>query len=357
MATAPLSEYKIEMLKTLQFCYELQDAGKLVSASKKSGDFPAAVEAVLGVPGQSLKPGGLDVIHTCVTENDFTFNSAGGQHPTPDAVKSCPLVVELMTKDGVNDRMFVRVFNNLDYHDGVLGLHGSFQVLEFLEHKDSGKISPYPLTGKNGSEPGAHFGNFISHMTKVMLNRLSMGCCARRASKDANERVTFRFVDVPATTKFKDVLKVIESVRKELDKDYLAVTVNYSPKIALAFVPGMDTLNKSRDEKMKWLTLPPVGAGPPPSMDETLPNIMFNVLFFNNYGKNDPQISAKVTDCLWHWMGMQPNFCPFAWVMQVQGRLMVRLCMPASQWKQVNEAGLLTLLGEGREFKVRPSLF
>jgi len=93
--------------------------------------------------------------------------------------------------------------------------------------------------------------------------------------------------------------------------------------------------------------LPPVGAGAPPPMGQTLATVMGNLVFFNNYGKHDPNISAEVTDFIWDWVGLVVDMPPATVVIQIKGKLFTRWCMPAHEMQQVQNAGLLECLGEG----------
>lgn len=338
--SAPQSDYKPNPEKTLQLCYELQKAEDLLLMAKSASTLSAAADAVTSL----LKPGALAVVSRSVgQEHPFTFSSVNGGLKAADEVAQFPLVVELVVKSGCKDRMFVRVRTNLDHFDGVGAFHASLQVLEYLEHKgDMSKISPYPFTDKNGSYPGTNFGNFARSLGRVLRNSMSSN-----RVQPGEERQVLRFNNIPSSTKFRDISKVVESVRTELNCEGLATTVNYSPDVAVAILPDMATLQKSREEKLNWISLPPMGAGAPPPMGQTLATVMGNLVFFNNYGKHDPNISAEVTDFIWDWVGLVVDMPPATVVIQIKGKLFTRWCMPTHEMQQVQNAGLLECLGEG----------
>ena len=85
----------------------------------------------------------------------------------------------------------------------------------------------------------------------------------------------------------------MDSIKETLGFSHYAITVNYSPKVALSLVRSAAEI-KSRDARLGGLTLPPAGVGPPPPMDAAHSFMVFNCIFYNNYGRHDPQISGKV---------------------------------------------------------------
>merc|ERR1711968_375371 len=105
---------------------------------------------------------------------------------------------------------------------------------------------------------------------------------------------------------------------------FYAVTVNFSPQIALAMVPDLPTL-RNKEARLNCLTLPPAGASEPPPMDKDHPKSLFQCLFLNNYGKHNPNISGRVTDFLWDWQGMLQTFNFFVFIIEVHGNKIMRV--------------------------------
>ena len=63
---------------------------------------------------------------------------------------------------------------------------------------------------------------------------------------------------VPASLSFRDIMGSVDAAKKLLGFPFYAVTVNFSPQIALAMVPDLPTL-RNKEARLNCLTLPPAG--------------------------------------------------------------------------------------------------
>jgi hypothetical protein len=246
-----------------------------------------------------------------------------------------------------------------------------------LEHGTVDKVSPFPYTGVNGSKDAHNSAGrvlrFFAQLFRVLLASVfSLFSPSYWRSKwmpgpfqssiEASwkgTRVCRRYHMIPESVTFEDISGITEGVRVALKLKYYAVTVNFAGidgstvPVALALVPTAAELKK-RDARLNRLTLPPAGTGPPPAMDAAHSKMLFNCLFYNNYGRHSPNISGKVTDFLWDWMGIYDTFLTFTHCIEIQGKRIVRWCAHPEEWKKIEATGLLRKLGEAEAFTPVP---
>lgn len=363
--------YTMPRNKTLQFCTMVESASKMMSTAQKER-LSSAADLLMSGDKSVVKKNELIVTSRTVgKDHPFTFKSVHNDLPLPDAVTKVPMVVEVIFKEGVADKLFVRVKNDLDCYDGVTATHTGFQVLEYMEHGTTDQVTPFPYTGVNGSPDGYNSPGralrFITQLLTVLLNVvLSLFSSAfwrgtfrpgpfqsKIEASCKGTRTCRRYNKIPESTKFSDIIATVDAVKSALTLKYYAVTVNFSPTVALALVLTTAELTK-RDARLGYLTLPPAGTGPPPAMDAAHSAMLFNCLFYNNYGRHNPNISGKVTDFLWDWMGLFDTFSTFTHCVEIQGRKFVRWCAHPDEWKKIEATGQLSKLGVGEAFSPVP---
>jgi hypothetical protein len=351
--------YTYNTFKTLQHLIQVDEASLLTTenARKNIEQFVESVKQPT-VQKKHLRT----AITTVPKDAPFDFNDAMWV-PVPAVVDEVQMVVEVIYQAGNPKRAFVRVKNDLDFYDGVTAMHMGFQLLEFMEHGDPSKLSPFPFTGTNGDPNVGNFLNFFSQLGRVAFGAVSnlltpawwrgaewvagpLQCMSAQSG-----RVSMWYNSVPDGTAHRKLLAAMDQVRTTLGLTHYSVTMNYSPSVRLALVPSLQALG-NKDERLAYAALPPKGTGPPPPMDNAHVWMLANTLFFNNYGRHKVDISAKITNVMWDWQGMLESFPCFFFSIQVNGRLFWRACMPSAQWAQVSNH--MSVFGEGSQFKQIP---
>jgi len=361
--------YKMPIEKILQFGIMVESAAKMTPHKDRLAN---VVDALTSGSKTVVKKSDLLVLsHTVGKNHPFSFAALHNDLPLPDSVATVPMVVEVVFKEGVKDMLFVRIKNDLDCYDGVTATHTSFQVLEFMESGSIDKVSPFPYTGTNGGADGHNSpGRFLRFFMQLARIFLAVVCTMFSPSywrgawmpgplqstieaSTKGTRVCRRYKNIPESVTFREILSVMDAIKTMLKLKFYAVTVNFSPTVALALVPTLEAL-KSREARLGCLTLPPAGTGPPPPMDAAHSGALFNCLFYNNYGRHNPNFSGKVTDFLWDWMGIYDTFLTFTHVVEVQGKKFVRWCAHPDEWKKIEATGLLSKLGPAEAFTPVP---
>ena len=368
------SNYKLSRLTTLQHCIEISNAESMTN-SKAIANIANAAQEIIASGKTPLKAGELFVTYSKLEKSTgFSFNEVHRDVPLPIEVINYPVVVHVVIKEGVSDKLFIRVKVDLQYSDGVTGMNTGFQVGEFMEFGTADKISVLNIAGANGGAgDGFHLFNFLSFLSRQayyaaasllvgkseeftpIYNRASNEEKWKKLSSScphSSWRVCRRY-KVPDTVKFRDILIKIESIKNILSMKYFATTVNFSPKVCVAFVPDMKTL-RDKKAKLNCITLPPIGAGAPADMDASHVLAMTDCVFLNNYGIHNPQFSGKVSDFLWDWQGLCHTFAPLIVVIQISGRYFLRVCCPPPEMKLVDDAKIFDDLGEPIHFSSAP---
>ena len=375
MTSAPKSNYKIGTLQTLQHCIEISNAQKLTTEEAKANVERAAMMIVKS--GKTcFRQGDLFTTYTVLSSaSAFDFNTVHKDLILPPAVDKYPVVVEIVAKEDVEDKVFVRVKADLNHYDGVTAMNVGFQVAEYAEYGDCNKINTLSIAGANGDAgKGTRILNFLFFLLRLLyyfLVSLLKGDSnseftsgwrrstteekykeLSKTSKEGSWRDCRRY-HVPANVSFREVLTKIDAIKNALKLSYYAVTVNFSPTVAVAFVKDIKTL-KDKKAKLKCLALPPAGTGPPPPMNAYLSQTMTNCLFLNNYGRHNPTFSGQVTDIVWDWQGFYQTFNPFVFVIEVSGEIFMRVCCPPSEMKIIEDANILKGIGEPMNFCSAP---
>jgi len=367
-----MSSYKLNPKKLLQFLVEIDSAESLTSQAAIA-KLSHAAKTINESAEKAIKGMNLFATHTTVSsEFDFTFNNVHNNVSLPVQVESHPVVVQVIYQQGNANKCFLQIKTDLDHFDGVSATHTGFQVLEYMEHGNIDAVSKYHLgTVANGAEPGTNFRNFFAQISRVakasaksMFSSKKKGVFTQGINRLANEDVFFkqglgqpegswricnRFKNIPTDVGFKDLVKAIDTAKKATGQKYYAVTCNFAPKVALALVPTLDIVN-NKEERLKRIALPPVGAGPAPDMEPATGAVLFNTFFWNNYGRHNPNISGKIVDFLWDWTGLLQTFVPFSLVVQIQGKLFARICAPPDEYAMMENTGALSVFGEPTRF-------
>ena len=168
MTTAPRSDYKIATLQCLQHCVEISKAQKLTTDKAKANVETAASEIVKS--GKTpFRQGDLFSAYTVLPPDAaFDFNSVHKDLILHPSVDKYPVVVEVVTKEDVDDKVFLRIKVDLNVADGVTGMNAGFQVAEYGEYGDSNKINTLSIIGANGDAwKGIRILGFISFLLRV----------------------------------------------------------------------------------------------------------------------------------------------------------------------------------------------
>ena len=128
MTTAPRENYKIDLKLCLQHCIEISNAQKLTTEEAKSNIKKAAFEIVRSGKTCFKQGDFFTTVTTLAPGAPFDFNSIHKDLTVPPAVEKYPLVVQVVMKEGVSDKVFVRVKTDLNYYDGVTSMNAGFQV-------------------------------------------------------------------------------------------------------------------------------------------------------------------------------------------------------------------------------------
>ena len=329
----------------LCFCIEIETSSKF--CCKSEHDHFEACEAITTFNGNPVKKGDLVVIRRIFSLDDSvsgTFDFDTVHHlPLSPKVYTTPIVVEMVYMEGI-DKCFARVKNDLMCYDGVTALHVAFEVLEYLEHTNADALSPYPFKDRNlskGNIPGSNWGNFFVQLGCLLWMTIKTlftwnywkGHFVRGPLQAFQEdklltRPCFRFSNPPKSFKFKDFIALMDNLKADLGIEKCAITLNFSPKIALAILPDIRKLS-SKEKILDHITLPPVGVGEPSPMNGAHVAMLSNTVFFNNYGRHNINISGKVVDFVWDWSGFLKSFPPLFFAIEIQGNSFYRVCVPS----------------------------
>ena len=397
MAAKP---YVMAVKKCLQFCIEVSDAVAMTAPMQRAR-LEGCAEALVSGGKTVVKVDDLRVVSRTLAK-DVPFDFGSVHHlPLPPIVEKAPMVVEIVFQEGVDNRFFARVKNDLEFYDGVTATHTGFQVLEWMEHGATAQISPFPFIGRNGSVTGFNSGarvcRFLNQMVGTVLStailtlfKPSFWCgngwlpgpfqsSPAREAAAKGTRVCRRFNRIPVDVSHREIISLTDGIKRALGLRYFAVTVsptrekwthththtthhnsktllvqvNFAPGVAVALVRTKEEL-ATQEGRLGRLTMPPANGGPPPAMDSMHAAGIFNCIFYNNYGRHNPKISGSADDFLWDWMGIYDTFCTFSHSIQVNGRKIVRWCAHPAEWAKIEKTGLLGKLGEGTDFHSVP---
>jgi hypothetical protein len=253
-----------------------------------------------------------------------------------------PVVVQFVYTPN-ETKLFGRVTVCLQDYDGVSGLHTVFSVLEYFEHKDSGASPETYLTKPDfkasnievdfdPDKMGAHENMLQSLETnKGDGTRLPVGPLRVEQEDSLKPRIWKRFSSTKTT--FKDFIRVSSECQKRLELPYVAYTVNYAPSVCLGRVPAIkDTLDR---EKRFDGVFTPKGAPLPMNLDHAAG--LSYMLFWNNYGKHNPNISARVTAAVWNWTGLSKCFTPMMWAIEINGKPFFVSSFSSGDWPAVED--------------------
>jgi hypothetical protein len=329
----------------------------------------SAIDAIVADEGNVVKQGEVSVhIMTLSKEDPFDFDSV--QHlPLSILVEEFPLVLEMIYQEG-SDKCFVRVKADLNFYDGVSALHTGFNLLEYLDTTNTTKvISPYPFTASNPSLPDhQQMQNF-----QKQLGRLRWGKIAARLNPlywlrvwqhtpfmatfedQFTVRPGLRYTDVQLS--YPEIMKRISRAKDLLKIPFFAVTVNYSPWVAVSLCPTVEEC-MDKNKKVSNICLPPVGTGPPAPMNAAHVEMLYNTIFVNLYGKHAaPRThngNVRVVGYAWDWTGMMKSYPPFFHVTQIQDKLFFSISAPPPDMQAIVGSKIFDDLGESQPYRHRP---
>ena len=138
-------------------------------------------------------------------------------------------------------------------------------------------------------------------------------------------------------TSFSKLLDIMEEVKIKLKLPHIAYTINFSPKIGLGFLPNHAS-TKSQQKRLAAMTLP---IDHPAPMDSMHVALLSTSLFYNNYGRFDPNITGNAVGFLWNWVGLEPNFCGFLVATSIKKKLFACIGLPHvhSKVPKINSSG------------------
>ena len=356
----------VPSLKTiLCFCIEIETSSKF--CCKSDDEHITACEAITAFSGNKVKKGDLAVVKRIFDSASGPFDFDIVHHlPLSPLIETTPIVIEMVYMEGTG-KCFARIKNDLMHYDGVTATHVAFELLEYLEHGKSEALSSFPFTDSNlsnGNLPGANFGNFIAQLGLLLwltINTLFTwnywrgnfvpGPLQGAYENKLLSRPCLRFTKAPTSFKFKDFLALMDGIKTDLGISKYSVTVNFSPKVALAFLPDLSKL-MSKKEILKNISLPPVGVSPPPPMDSVHVGVVSNTVFYNNYGRHKINITGKVVDFVWDWTGLCKSFPPLFHAIEINGHSIYRFCAPTPIMNLVSDN--FQDMGPAKSFVGRP---
>lgn len=291
--------YRLDQRKILQLCVEIHNGEKLNRTMINKA--AAAITENSSIEKDHLFCGSL----VLDKDHPFTFASIHNGTPMPIEVQCYPLVIQVVYLEGFESKVFLKVKVDLNFYDGVKALHTGFQVLEFIEHnEDMTKVTPFPFTDNNGAVPSSNFLNFFSlllHLfVAIICNLFAIefwqgrwrrgpfqasieSKCKAQGGELGSWRVYKRWNQIPNSVSYKDVRAASEVIKNALGLNNYATTVNFSPSVALSLCPNAEILG-NKAKRLQHITLPPAGQAPPPPMDTIASTMLFNSVFYNNYG-------------------------------------------------------------------------
>ncbi|CAJ1944417.1 unnamed protein product [Cylindrotheca closterium] len=342
----------------LHHCIEYQGTKPYVVPSLE--DHRKAIELIIADQGNNIQDRDSVGVHVTNVSKDESFDFDSVHHlPLPSLVELWPVVLDMVYQEG-SDRCFVRIKCDLNSMDGVTALHAGLNLLEYME---SGKISPYPFTASNPPLPANQFENFQNQLGRVEQGKLMAktsgepGVWTRSPfmhefEDTFSERPSRRYTSVDVS--FKTIMKRIDEAKQILNIPFYAVTVNYSPAVALSISP---TLEEAMDRKKRAsnIALPPDGTGAPAPMNAAHVEMLFNTIFLNNYGKHGARrLIGKVVGYTWDWSGMLKSFAPFFHIVQIQDKLFFRMSASPPDMRVLEESKLFDDIGKFQSFKELP---
>jgi len=360
------ASYEPARAQTLCICSGYKPSGSFRIQQVDDTIVSAAKKALVGSSEGILSEDRFAMMKTSVLQpaGGFTLESIKAL-PAPREVFEFGLTLEIMVHAQC-EQFFMRSFVNLNKFDGVRALHTQLSTMEFLEayfeNRKDASLSPFPFSQSNVPGYGArNFANMAGFLGAMAGNAIASSipgglCTGQRRDFDATaERVFFRFNRIPAGVTYRQVEAIAEKAKQDLGFQYFASTVNFQSQgqsqVGLAVSRTLNELH-SPEGRSKCLTMPP--GAPPPIDDPVHIGSMYDSVFYNNYGRHNPRISATVTDFCWDWTGCDARFSPICVACSIQGRLFFQMSAAAPAWAAVKQH--FEVLGQPVESSVRPFL-
>jgi hypothetical protein len=241
-------------------------------------------------------------------------------------------------------KCFIKCQINLCYYDGLSVTHTSLCILEYLEHSDHGSIPPYqymtkPSRFKQHNSPSdiSTFTLIINFITilltlifyffkglieKYLYRSTSVAVGPMIYFNENNPRYYMRYSNIK--TPFSKLLDIMQELKTKLKLPTISYTINFSPNVSIGFLPDFKSM-KSQQKRIGGMSVP---IGHPAPMDAMHVALVSTSIFYNNYGRFDPNISGNAVGFLWNWIGLEPNFCGFIIVCSIKQKLFACVGLP-----------------------------
>jgi len=116
----------------------------------------------------------------------------------------------------------------------------------------------------------------------------------------------------------------MQELKTKLKLPTISYTINFSPNVSIGFLPDFISM-KSQQKRIGGMSVP---IGHPAPMDAMHVALVSTSIFYNNYGRFDPNISGNAVGFLWNWIGLEPNFCGFIIVCSIKQKLFACVGLP-----------------------------
>lgn len=241
-------------------------------------------------------------------------------------------------------KCFIKSQINLCYYDGLSVTHTSLCILEYLEHSNNGSVPPdqymtKPSRFKQHNSPSdiSTFTLIINFLTlllslifyifKGLIEKYLYGSTSEAVGpliyfNDNNPRYYMRYSNIK--TPFSKLLDIMQELKTKLKLPTIAYTINFSPNVSIGFLPDFTSM-KSQQKRIAAMSVP---IGHPAPMDAMHVALLSTSIFYNNYGRFDPNISGNAIGFLWNWIGLEPNFCGFIIVCSIKKKLFACVGLP-----------------------------
>jgi len=299
-----------------------------------------AAAAVVSRTIDLVKEGDLKVVRVD-EESTLDFDDVNSRE-VPAEWFSVPMLIQFFYD---KTKVFARVLTHLTEYDGVAALHTLFNVMEQLEHINCDQAPESYLTKPafktsnlehvfDPAKLDAHIEFLEKSAASVVDDGTKLPACPSRADLEDSlqPRIWKRFAS--KDVKFKQFTQFVSDCQARLDLPYIAYTVNYAPSATLGRTTNiLDTLDKQK--RVDGIFVP---KGPIMPMNLEHVRQLSYALFWNNYGRHNPNISSKVKSVVWDWAGFLKSFAGFAFAIEVHGQPFYVTSFPERDWKVCAEA-------------------
>lgn len=313
-----------------------------------------------------IKDGDAKVIRKDVS-GSLTFDEVHNMD-FPRELFTCPVTILFYYLENTS-KCFCHIRSDLSRYDGLSCLHTAFCILEYLEHSDNGIVSPESYMTSAARFKGHNPKPLMSHQIigfirhgLVLLYYGVIGLFLKYVCRSSwvplgpmmasyefkvKPRVWKRWSDVKLP--FREVLAVLTALKTSLQLPEISYTVNYAPFIALGYVRSFED---TKDVKKRVANIS-VPLGPPLLMNDFHTIMISTSIFYNNYGRFDPNISGEVKDFVWNWVGVCDAFQALVIAITIKNKLFIGVSLPEPSSKHF---AVVDVLGEGHVHPAIPKI-